>query len=203
MSRWSIFVRDERGGSAAEFALTLPLLLLLLFGIIDIGRFMYEYNMAEKATQMGVRYAVSTGVVPTGLSSYSFATGPATPVPAGDPVPSSYFSVATCTNSSCSCTGSACGSLSAYSNANFRQIVDRMKIFYPYIGYNDVTVEYRNVGLGFAGDPGGTDIAALVTVRLRNLSYRPLTGMLFKATIPMGAFSAALTLEDGAGSVAN
>ena len=196
-------LRDERGGSAAEFALTLPLLLLLLFGIIDVGRFIYEYNMAEKATQMGVRYAVSTGVVPTGLSNYSFATGPSTPVPAGEPVPTSYFSVATCSDTSCSCTGSACGSLSAYSNPNFRQIVDRMKIFYPYIGYNNVTVEYRNIGLGFAGDPGGSDIAALVTVRLQNLSYRPLTGMLFKATIPMGAFSAALTLEDGAGSVAN
>ena len=196
------FVRDERGGSAAEFALTLPLLLLLLFGIIDIGRFMYEYNLAEKATQMGVRYAVSTAIVPSGLSNYSFATGPATPVPAGEPVPTSYFSVATCDDTSCSCTGSSCGVI-GYNNANFRQIVDRMKIFYPYIGYNDVTVEYRNVGLGFAGDPGGTDIAALVTVRLRNLSYRPLTGMLFKATIPMGAFSAALTLEDGAGSVAN
>jgi hypothetical protein len=202
MSRLATFVRDERGGSAAEFALTLPLLLLMLFGIIDVGRFMYEYNLAEKATQMGVRYAVSTAIVPSGLSTYSFATQPSTPVLAGEPVPTSYFSVATCDNASCSCTGSACGAI-GYSNANFRQIVDRMKIFYPYIGYNDVTVEYRNVGLGYAGDPGGSDIAALVTVRLRNISYRPLTGMLFKATIPMGAFSAALTLEDGAGSVAN
>lgn len=203
MSKLATFVRDERGGSAAEFALTLPLLLLLLFGIIDIGRFIYEYNLAEKATQMGVRYAVSTNVIPANLGTYSFATGPTTPVPAGDPVPASYFSVSTCDDTSCACTGSSCSSLDGYNNANFRQIVDRMKIFYPYIGYNDVTVEYRNIGLGYAGDPGGTDIAALVTVRLRNLSYRPLTGMLFKATIPMGAFSAALTLEDGAGSVAN
>ena len=202
MSKLATFVRDERGGSAAEFALTLPLLLLLLLGIVDVGRFMYEYNLAEKATQMGVRYAVSADMVPSGLETYSFATGPGTPVLAGEPVPTSYFSVATCDNASCSCTGSSCAAI-GYDNASFQRIVTRMKIFYPYITNNDVTVEYRNVGLGYAGDPGGSDIAALVTVRLRNMVYRPLTGMLFKATSPMGAFSAALTLEDGDGTVAN
>ena len=195
-------LRDQRGASAAEFALTLPLLILLLVGLIDVGRFMYEVNQAEKATQMGVRYAVSTSMVPSGLETYSFATGPTTPVLAGEPVPTSYFSVATCDNSSCSCTGSSCGAI-GYSNANFRQIVDRIKLFYPYVGYANVTVEYRNVGLGYSGDPGGPDIAPLVTVSLRNLTYKPLTGMLFGLTMPLGAFSAALTLEDGSGTVAN
>ncbi len=58
--------RDRRGASAAEFALVLPLLLLLLFGIIDAGRFLYETNRAEKATQMGARYAIVTNVIPAG-----------------------------------------------------------------------------------------------------------------------------------------
>ena len=53
-------LRDRSAASAAEFALVLPLLLLFLFGIIDAGRFMWEYNRAEKATQVGARVAVVT-----------------------------------------------------------------------------------------------------------------------------------------------
>ena len=57
-------IRDERGASAAEFALVLPLLLLLLFGIIDAGRLAWEFNRAEKATQVGARVAVVTDPIP-------------------------------------------------------------------------------------------------------------------------------------------
>ena len=203
MSRLLTLWRNTRAASAVEFALTLPLLLLMLFAMIDVGRFMYEYNLAEKATQMGVRYAVTTEMVPAGLETYSFATA-ANPILAGEPVPISEFEVATCDTSSCTCSpgGGACTAI-GYDAAAFDAIVARMALFYPYIRDTNVTIEYRNVGLGFAGDPGGSDVAALVTVRLQNLSYRPLTGMLFGASIPIGSFSAALTLEDGAGTVAN
>ncbi len=65
-------LRDRSAASAAEFALVLPLLLLFLFGIIDAGRFMWEYNKAEKATQVGVREAVVTDVIPGGLATASY-----------------------------------------------------------------------------------------------------------------------------------
>ncbi len=199
-SRFAL-LRNNGGASAVEFALVLPLLLLMLFGMIDVGRFMYEYNLAEKATQMGARYAVTTEMVPSGLETYSFALQDN--ILAGEPVPAANFTSTTCNTTSCSpCTGSMCGSI-GYDAAAFDAIVARMAVFYPYIRDNHVTVEYRNVGLGYAGDPGGSDVAALVTVRLQNSSFRPLTGMLFGATITMPAFTAALTLEDGAGTVAN
>lgn len=195
-------LRNTHAASAAEFALTLPLLIFLLFAMIDVGRFMYEYNLAEKATQMGVRYAVATEMVPSGLESYSFATQPSVPVSAGNPVPTSYFGSATCNTTSCSCTGTMCASI-GYDGAAFDAIVARMALFYPYIRDNNVTVEYRNVGLGFAGDPGGSDVAALVTVRLQNLTFTPFTGMVFGGGVTMPDFAASLTLEDGSGTVAN
>jgi len=198
----SIF-RDQIGASAAEFALVLPLLLLFLLGLIDTGRFMWEYNQAEKATQMGARYAVATQVVPTGLRTYSFATSGE--VVAGNPVPTTSFDRAICTQANCSdCTpsGGFCTAI-GYDSAAFTAIKDRMKGMYAPITASNVVVEYRNVGLGFAGDPNGPDVAPLVTVRLTNMTFQPLTTMIFGLNVPMPDFRAALTLEDGVGTVAN
>ena len=45
-------------------------MLILLFGIIDGGRFMWEATEAEKATQMGARMAVVTNPVAGGLNRH-------------------------------------------------------------------------------------------------------------------------------------
>ena len=61
----------------AEFALVLPVALLFLLGIVDAGRYLYEVNQLEKATQMGARFAVVTDPVasrnsgPTALSVWA------------------------------------------------------------------------------------------------------------------------------------
>lgn len=195
------FVRDQRGAGAAEFALVLPLLLLLVFGIIDAGRFMWELNRAEKAAQMGARYAIVTDLVPAGLATYSFAFSDN--IPAGDTVPTTNFDRALCNTTTCTCIGGGiCGAL-GYNAAAFDAIVDRMRMFYPQIADTNVTVEYRNIGLGYSGDPNGPDVAPLVTVRLTGLQFQPITLLLFGAAVPMPDFHTALTLEDGSGTVAN
>lgn len=181
--------------------MVLPLLLIFLLGIIDTGRYMWEHNRAEKATQMGTRYAVVTEMVPSGLESYSFALSDG--ILAGNAVPIANFDRAVCNTTTCTCTGgAACGSL-GYDAAAFDAIVARMNAMYPPIDDTNVMVEYRNVGLGYAGDPNGPDVAPLVTVRLTGLSFQPITFVLFGADIPMPDFRAALTLEDGAGTVSN
>ncbi|QDP19470.1 TadE/TadG family type IV pilus assembly protein [Sphingomonas xanthus] len=185
---------DRSGASAAEFALVLPLLLLFIFGIIDAGRFLWEFNRAEKATQMGVRYAVVTDMVPSTLASHNFAL--TNSIPGGDPVPISAFDNTVCDTSSCTNSW-------GYSAAAFDNIVARMNAMYPPITDSNVWVEYQNVGLGYAGDPNGPDVAPLVTVRLTGLTFQPLTFLLFGANITMPDFRAALTLEDGAGTVSN
>ncbi|HEY4552830.1 MAG TPA: TadE/TadG family type IV pilus assembly protein [Bacillaceae bacterium] len=48
-------IRDERGQSLVEFALVVPVLLLLLVGIIDFGRMLYSYTQLQLVTQETVR----------------------------------------------------------------------------------------------------------------------------------------------------
>lgn len=50
-------VRGEKGASAIEFALVFPALVLLLFGIIEFGRFMWTDNSLRHAVQEGARCA--------------------------------------------------------------------------------------------------------------------------------------------------
>lgn len=194
--------RSSGGTSAAEFALVLPLLLLLLFGVIDAGRFMWEYNRAEKATQMGVRFAAVTDPVPgSAFSDYSFSISDG--IAQGSPVPTANFDSATCTQGSCSCVGgTVCGSV-AYDPTAFQNIVNRMSAMYPQIAAANVSVRYKNIGLGFAGDPNGPDVAPLITVRLTDLVFHPITCLMFACTIPMPDFRASLTAEDLSGTVSN
>ena len=67
-------LRHERGSSAAEFALILPVFILFLLGLIDVGRWVWSFSELEKATQTGARWAVATDMIPSDLITYSFAT---------------------------------------------------------------------------------------------------------------------------------
>lgn len=48
-------IRDERGQSLVEFALLLPLLLLLLCGIADLGRLLFAYSSLQMTVQETAR----------------------------------------------------------------------------------------------------------------------------------------------------
>ncbi|MBJ7438903.1 MAG: pilus assembly protein [Sphingopyxis sp.] len=198
--------RDARGGPAAEFALVLPLILIFLLGIIDVGRYAWEINQAEKATQTGARWAAATDMVPTGLSTYSFATSAG--IPAGNPVPASAFPDVNCassgTTTSCSCTGcSFPTTVGTNGQAAFTNLVNRMREIKPDIAASNVAIRYSYSGLGFAGDPNGPDVAPIISVRLQNLQFVPTTLVLFGGSIALPDFSYSLTMEDGAGTTSN
>lgn len=48
----------ERGQDLAEFAVALPVLLLLLLGIIEFGILVYSYNAISNAAREGARYGI-------------------------------------------------------------------------------------------------------------------------------------------------
>lgn len=50
--------RGESGQAIVEFAVALPILLLLVFGIIDFGWLFYNKMSVENASREGARYAI-------------------------------------------------------------------------------------------------------------------------------------------------
>jgi hypothetical protein len=66
------FSRDEGAQSLVEFALTLPIFLLLVTGIFDVGRAVWQENSLAYAAREGTRYAIVHG------SAGSPAAGPCT-----------------------------------------------------------------------------------------------------------------------------
>jgi Flp pilus assembly protein TadG len=189
--------RDQAGSSAAEFALVLPLLLLLLFGIIDAGRWMWTYNEAEKATQMGARMAVVTNYVSSSIgTSYVGSCTPA--LTQGDVIPADCFSTITCTSTGCD-NGTK-------DDAAFTTIVNRMKLFLPNLDEKNVTIQYSASGLGYAGSPVLPDVSPLVTVKIGNpatpLVFTPITSLAL-VSMDMPSFTTTLSAEDLSGAVSN
>jgi hypothetical protein len=148
-------------------------------------------NAAEKATQMGARYAVVSDPVAS-VVNVDFVDD--YDIPGGDPVPADIFGSATCTNTACTVTGAANGE-SGFNSAAFNGIVDWMRRFDPRASPANVVVTYRNVGLGFSGNPTGPDVSPLTTVELRNRTFAPL--VLFGAELALPPVRASLTMEDG------
>jgi Flp pilus assembly protein TadG len=52
------FGKREHGQSLVEFALVLPILVLLMFGIFDLGRAVYAFNTISNAARSAVRVAI-------------------------------------------------------------------------------------------------------------------------------------------------
>lgn len=58
------FIQENRGQAIVEMALILPILLMLVFGMIDFGRVINAYQVATEASREGARqYAVEKNSV--------------------------------------------------------------------------------------------------------------------------------------------
>lgn len=74
--------RNERGAVAAEFALLLPVFLLILFGIIEFGMMMYGREIVTNAAREGARAGIvqgppkrTSGEITTIANNYLQGTG--------------------------------------------------------------------------------------------------------------------------------
>lgn len=80
--------RGQRSQSIVEFAIIAPLLLVLIFGIIDFGRVIYVYVTLNQAVNEGARAAViASGPLPTDADVEAAVRNHAVDVALANPCP--------------------------------------------------------------------------------------------------------------------
>lgn len=137
----------EEGSVVIEFALIMPVLLALSFGIVDFTLAIFDYHRAGEAVRRGSRTATIEAPV-ADLSGLTQGT--------------SY----TCdsTGGGVSCTGTAVNDAAA-----FTTIVTAMQAVLPAITPANVQVVYDFSGVGDITRPGG--VLPFITVSLVNYTH--------------------------------
>jgi hypothetical protein len=93
------FIRANRGMAAAEFGLLLPLFLLAVLGMIDVGTGINERMKLDQTLRVGAQLAMSGVTDTTKIESASMASGDysdSDEVPSSDTVDYSYSISKTC-----------------------------------------------------------------------------------------------------------
>ncbi len=217
MRHFRSILRHEGAAAAAEFALVLPVALMLLLGTIDIGRYVWSLNRMEKAVQFGTRYAVVTDIIPEGLNAETYGAFACDggPQVVGNTICQEALGTITCSKPasavSCACVPSSAGSTSCPSDmatvnsTAFDNIVRRMQVISAGVNGSNVRVRYSGSGIGFAGDPNEDDLGAdlseispIVTVEVVSARFRSMS--LLGAGITLPSFRYSQTLEDGDGA---
>jgi len=67
--------RKERAQGLVEFALALPILILIVFGLIDLGRLLFVYAAVTSASREAARYGSAGGNTPDGIPRFMDCTG--------------------------------------------------------------------------------------------------------------------------------
>ena len=188
--------RDERGATAVEFALIALLLFIVSFGIIDFGLAYWQWVMAEKATQVGVRKAVVSNMVANGLTTWPINNGGTSAN--GTACMTGTTIVTDCSFSPVTCTSTQCTpNTYGFSSTAFTAIVAEMQKMDPYIANNNVQITYSPNGLGFVGRPNGLPVTVTVTLTGMTFKFLVIDKLLFfGGTFSMPPFNATLTGED-------
>jgi len=171
------FARQETGAALVEYAIVLPLFLLLLLGVIDFGRYSGKFVMVQKALERGARVAAVRPAICAGVPQ----THTRAPV-VGNAVPPKF-------GTSCS-AGNVCANPGTITcpldtnNATGAEIWNRIAAVMPNgVVATQVSVSYAyDQNLGFVGGP----YVPLVTVELTTANFDFVTPLGALATLASG-----------------
>ncbi|MFT3893906.1 MAG: TadE/TadG family type IV pilus assembly protein [Anaerolineales bacterium] len=65
----------SRAQAIVEFAIVLPILLMILVGIFEFARMVFIYSAVTNASRNAVRYAAAVGLDDTGLTRFNYCEG--------------------------------------------------------------------------------------------------------------------------------
>lgn len=153
----SRYRRDEEGSVLVEFAVVLPLFLVLLFAVIDFGQIYLRWILAEKATQIAARVAVVRPPICPGVPTFNDRTAGIPKIsPFGTSCTASFFQL-------CEDPGDfSCSGTTAIGDG-FDDIFAAVGgLLPPATGPENIRFTYSFADLGFLGGP----YVPLVTVDL-------------------------------------
>lgn len=116
---------DDWGNAVVEFAVLGPILVLVLFGVIDFGRAFVAKKQLSEAVSQGAAYAINSGYSSSGITNAITSAGPtglvASPTPSqfcGCPNAQTGVSAASGTPPSCTGTCTSGGTPGTYTTIN-------------------------------------------------------------------------------------
>ncbi|WP_074078285.1 TadE/TadG family type IV pilus assembly protein [Microvirga massiliensis] len=181
-SFWRRFRRDSSGALLVEISVVFPMILLLTFGTVEAGLFLFQSNAASKATQLGARWAVVNSPISTTVAAAMNSTGAwnggtlgknCVDLNGGCP---QVFTRVTCTSGGSGCT-----------DALMNLMLTEMTRALPDLKAGEVKITYESypVGrqLGFAGRPGGLPVDVIVEIRCRTYRF-PVLSSWFQWALP-------------------
>lgn len=157
---------SESGAAIVEFAVALPLFMLLFSGLIDLGRLGFSVVMAKSATDIAVRIAVVRPPACAGVPAMN-TRGSTTITPLPSFGTSCSAATGICANpGTISCTGDA-------SNPTAAEIWSKVEPLMPYgTTIANLNFSYRyDSDLGFLGGP----YVPMVSVSLANANFQFVT----------------------------
>jgi hypothetical protein len=189
MLRRREFIDDQNGTTMVEFTLVMLIVIAMTFSVADFGYAYWQWNSAEKATQIAARLAVVSDPVAVELPDFDCGTTNTVP---GDPCSSpdaASFGTVTCTGASLNCSGGY-----TFSATAFNTLLARIQQIFPSVAADNLVIEYRDIGLGFVGREAPVP---LVTIRLVGMTFRFFAiDFLTGGPWPMPEFRTTLPGED-------
>ncbi len=195
------FLKDEGGGPLAEFTLVIFLLMSMTMALVDFSRAVWQWNAAQKATQVAARIAVVRDPLYLPIK-YHFDCDPQPPAAVlgelcldndADPPsvrPKCDFGTVVCNQ--LGCDGQAYEPDQAQ---QFAEIHNAMLLAYPYLENDEVSITYTPTELGFVGKPGGPIVEVAAEISGDSFQFFGLMPMGF-LTMDMQVFRTTLTSED-------
>jgi Flp pilus assembly protein TadG len=197
MRRLRSFLGDVGGAALVETTLVFPLMLVLMFGLVEFGNVMWQYHADEKATSAGARYLATRGGVAGTLGQTLTTELYTTAVPDcfvtttdAPGTPCSQEAGATGWKTTCSGTGGG-----ACSSTEMSALLTEMQKYAPTITAANVAVDLRGSTMGYVGR--GRAIP-LITVRTTGLTYNwvAMGALLGLGPLTMPSFASTLPAED-------
>ncbi|KGD64511.1 TadE family protein [Alcanivorax nanhaiticus] len=160
--------RKQGGATMVEMAITLPLFLILVFGIFEFALVIFSFTRAVEATRAGVRYAIVNDSV-TDLSGMDCSTH----APGAEVTPVT----ASCADEDCSA------------------MITRMQSLYPVLDGDNVRVVYECSFTGFSDNPNPVmQVTISIEGQEHSLMLPGLMGL--DSTLTLPSFASTRTSED-------